>query len=97
MLPKAARGPHQPATQFLHLIGKLYATEVRERYSRMVLGKTKALLDEHLETTLPGGKLGQTLGYLGNQLSRYIENETWPICNNARENSIRPFVVGKKN
>ncbi|MCA7987885.1 transposase domain-containing protein, partial [Burkholderia vietnamiensis] len=28
---------------------------------------------------------------------RYVENATWPICNNACENSIRPFVVGRKN
>jgi transposase len=112
VLPKDARGAHQPATQFLHLIGRLYAAEqrareapqrclrLRQRYSRAVLGKIKALLEEHLETTLPGGKLGQALGYLGNQwpkLCRYIENETWPICNNACENSIRPFVLGRKN
>jgi transposase len=112
VLPKEAHGMHQPATQFLHLIGKLYAAEarareapqrcmrLRRRYSRVVLGQIKALLDQHLETTLPGGKLGQALGYLGNQwpkLCRYVENETWPICNNACENSIRPFVVGRKN
>ena len=77
---------HQPATQFLHLIGKLYAAEarareapqrcmrLRRRYSRVVLGQIKALLDQHLETTLPGGKLGQALGYLGNQLSNAISS-----------------------
>ncbi len=112
VLPKEAHGMHQPATQFIHLIGKLYAGEarareapqrcmrLRRRYSRVVLGQIKALLDQHLQTTLPGGKLGQALGYLGNQwpkLCRYVENETWPICNNACENSIRPFVVGRKN
>lgn len=112
VIPKEARGMHQPATQFLHLIGKLYAAEerarkapqrcmrLRRRYSRVVLGEIKKLLDQHLQTTLPGGKLGQALGYLGNQwpkLCRYVENATWPICNNACENSIRPFVVGRKN
>jgi len=101
VLPKEAHGMHQPATQFLHLIGKLYAAEararaapqrcmrLRRRYSRVVLAQIKALLGQHLETTLPGGKLGQALGYLGNQwpkLCRYVENETWPICNNACEN-----------
>jgi transposase len=112
VLPKEARAMHQPSTQFLHLIGKLYAAEararkaphrcarLRRRYSRVVLGQIKDLLDQHLETTLPSGKLGQALGYLGNQwpkLMRYVENEAWPICNNACENSIRPFVVGRKN
>jgi transposase len=28
---------------------------------------------------------------------RYVENEAWPICNNACENSIRPFVLGRNN
>ncbi|MGB8417658.1 IS66 family transposase [Paraburkholderia sp.] len=112
LLPKEARGMHQPATQFIHLIGKLYAAEerarkapqrcmrLRRRYSRVVLGQIRALLDQHLETTLLGGKLGQALGYLGNQwpkLCRYVEDETWPICNNACENSIRPFCLGRKN
>src|ERR1700753_1136107 len=43
---------------------------------------------------------GPDQGDLGNQwpkLCRYVENETWPICNNACENSTRPFVVGRKN
>ena len=113
VLPKEARGVHQPATQFIGLIGKLYAAEararkmgpqqrhrLRTRYSRKVLDAIKVLLDKYLETTLPGGKLGQALGYLGNQwpkLERYVENEAWAICNNACENLIRPFVVGRKN
>jgi hypothetical protein len=113
LLPKEARGVHQPAMQFLDLIGKLYAAEsrahemtalrravMRRRYSRVVLEKIKALLDQHLKTTLPSGKLGQALGYLSNQwpkLCRYVENGVWPICNNACENSIRPLVLGRKN
>ncbi|MEX3581685.1 MAG: transposase [Burkholderia sp.] len=46
------------------------------------------------------GKIRQALGYLGNQwpkLCRHIENEAWPICNQACEDSIRPFVLGSKN
>ena len=46
------------------------------------------------------GKLGQALGYLSGQwpkLCRYVENGLWPICNNACENSIRPFVISRKN
>ena len=115
LLPKQARGPHQPATQFLHLIGRLYAAEahakeadmtpqrrtvIRRRYSSKVLNRIRSLLDQYLETTLPSGKLGQALGYLNGQwpkLCRYVENGLWPICNNACENSIRPFVVGRKN
>jgi hypothetical protein len=47
----------------------------------VVLGQIKALLDQHLETTLPGGKLGQALGYLGNQ---------W-LCNFFSVKRIRRF------
>ncbi|MDE1010108.1 MAG: transposase, partial [Paraburkholderia fungorum] len=69
-LPKEARGRHQPASQFIHLIGKLYAAEshandkphwrarLRRRYSRAVLAQIKTLLDQHLETTAPKGLLG---------------------------------------
>ncbi|WP_429349635.1 IS66 family transposase [Paraburkholderia sp. Clong3] len=115
LLPKESRGPHQPATQFLLLIGRLYAAEarakeaemtpqrrtvLRRRYSSKVLNRIHTLLDQYLETTLPSGKLGQALGYLSGQwpkLCRYVENGLWPICNNACENSIRPYVIGRKN
>ena len=71
---------------------------MRRRYSRMVLQRIRDLLDQYLETTLPSGKLGQALGYLSGQwpkLCRYVENGLWPLCNNACENSIRPFVMGR--
>jgi len=111
VLPKEARGRHQPATQFIHLIGKLYLAEsraghnphrrvrLRRRYSRAVLTQIKTLLDHHLETTAPKGLLGKALHYLAGQwpkLNRYVENAAWPIDNNPCENSIRPFVTGRK-
>jgi hypothetical protein len=97
VVPKEARGVHQPSTQFIHLIGKLYAAEshaqkkpgwrarLRRRYSAAVLKEIKKLLDHHLETTAPSGKLGEALRYLAGQwpkLIRYVENEAWPIDNN---------------
>ena len=30
------------------------------------------------------------------ELTRYVGNADWPIDNNAAENAIRPFVVGRK-
>jgi hypothetical protein len=110
-LPKEVRGRHQPATQFIHLIGKLYAAEshasskphwrarLRRRYSRAVLTQIRTLLDQHLDTTAPKGLLGKALHYLANQwpkLNRYVENAAWPIDNNPIENSIRPFTVGRR-
>lgn len=111
VLPKNVRGPHQSATQFIRLIGKLYAAEsradlkpkrrarLRRRYSRVVLVQIKTLLDQQLATTAPSGLLGKALHYLAGQwpkLNRYIENEAWPIDNNPCENAIRPFVVGRR-
>jgi hypothetical protein len=29
-------------------------------------------------------------------LIRYVDNGQWPISNNACENAIRPFVVGRR-
>lgn len=110
-LPKEARGRHQPATQFIHLIGKLYAAEsradekphwrarLRRRYSRAVLTQIRTLLDEHLHTTLPKGLLGKALNYMAGQwpkLNRYVENPAWPIDNNPCENSIRPSCLGRR-
>lgn len=111
VLPKQVRGPHQPSTRFIGLIGKLYAAEaraegkayrrarLRRRYSCAVLAQIKALLDEYLATTAPSGLLGKALNYVAGQwpkLNRYVENETWPIDNNPCENAIRPFVVGRR-
>jgi len=111
VVPKAARGKDQLSTQFIHLIGKLYAAEsrtqnrpqrrarIRRRYSSRVLRAIKALVDQTLDMTAPSGALGKALTYLVNQwpkLIRYVENGTWPIDNNACENAIRPFVIGRK-
>jgi transposase len=111
VVPKAARGKHQISTRFIHLIGQLYAAEsrtqkhlhrrarIRRRYSAHVLAAIKALLDETIDTTAPSGALGTALTYLAGQwpkLTRYVENGIWPIDNNSCENSIRPFVIGRK-
>jgi transposase len=111
VVPKKLRGTHQVPTQFIRLIGKLYAAEaradlkpkrrarLRRRYSRAVLERIRALLEQHLATTTPSGLLGKALHYLAGQwpkLNRYIEHEAWPIDNNPCENAIRPFVVGRR-
>lgn len=111
-LPKQARTAEQPATQFIHAIGKLYAAEarvrqsmperrlrLRVRYSTRVLKYIEQLLLKHLHAVAPASLLGKALNYLSSQwprLTRYIENGNWPIDNNLCENAIRPFVVGRK-
>jgi transposase len=111
-LPKQARSPQQPASQFIHAIAKLYAAEararqstperrqrLRQRYSARVLKNIEELLLKHLHAVTPNSLLGKALNYLNSQwpkLTRYIGNGNWPIDNNLCENAIRPFVVGRK-
>ncbi len=113
VIPKEVRGPHQLATLFIAAIAELYAVEsrarnlplekrqhLREEHSRPVLAKIKELLLCHLHSVVPNSLLGKALHYLSSQwpkLIRYVENGTWPIDNNPCENSIRPFVVGRRN
>ena len=111
-LPKAMRADH-PVTEFLQRIGGLFAVEaqtremkpdqrqrVRDERSRPLLGELEALLLQHLHTVLPRSAFGKALHYLHGQWSklvRYVKNGTWPISNNPCENSIRPFVIGRRN
>ena len=114
VLPKNARTPQQPATQFVELIAKLYAVESRARnlgmdalqrlhqrkeHSVPVIEAIKTLLLAHLHAVVPGSALGKALHYFSSQwpkLVRYVEDGSYPIDNNPCENSIRPFVIGRK-
>lgn len=113
VIPKAARSPEQPATQFIAAIAELYAVEARAREmkvaergklrqerSRPILARIEGLLQRHLHAVAPNSLLGKALHYLAGQwpkLSRYVDNGAWPIDNNLCENAIRPFVVGRRN
>ena len=112
-LPKSARGPDQPATQFIAAIAELYAIEsrakgmtsvergkLRSEKAPPVLAKIEDLLHRHLHSIVPSSLLGKALHYLEGQwrkLVRYAENGAWPIDNNPCENAIRPFVIGRRN
>ena len=65
-----------------------------------VLTEIEALLLRHLHSVLPGSLPGKALHYTASQwpkLTRFVEDGNCPIDNNACENSIRPFCVGRKN
>ena len=112
-LPKSARTSEQPATQILKLIAKLYEVEqdakeqsaARRRDARVqrsapVLAQIEALVASHQHTALPQSALGKALHYTAGQwskLTRYVQDGRWPIDNNACENAIRPFVIGRRN
>jgi len=72
----------------------------RQQYSVAVLDRIQALLLAHLHAVVPGSALGKALHYLSAQwpkLARFVQDGSYPIDNNACENSIRPFVVGRRN
>lgn len=74
--------------------------QLRQEKARPILAKIKAMLDSLNEQTPPQGLLGKAVGYALGQwerLTRYVESGMLHADNNLAENSIRPFVVGRKN
>ena len=107
------KGKVGKADQALALIQKLYAIEktasdktTAERYasrqsqSTLIIDKLKQWMDKTLANTPPKSDIGKAVSYLHNQwprLIRYVDDGEYPIDNNRAENSIRPFVIGRKN
>lgn len=97
----------------LALIQKLYKVEkavrtataaerfaYRQQQARPVLDKLRDWLDETLPNVPPQSATGKALNYLHNEwkkLRRYLDDGRLEIDNNGAENTIRPFVVGRKN
>ncbi len=97
----------------LVLIQKLYRVEQQarkltadERYAQRqkqaqpILGEMRAWLDDALPQVPPTSATGKALNYLHNEwdkLIRYLDDGRLEIDNNATENAIRPFVLGRKN
>jgi transposase len=74
--------------------------EQRQLHSVPVLQRIEALLLANIHVVLPGSLLGKALHYMSSQWSKlklYVTAGEYPIDNNACENSIRPFVIGRKN
>jgi transposase len=72
----------------------------RQLHSVPVLEQLQALALQHLHGVLPGSLLGKALHYLTAQwpkLARFVDDGRYPIDNNACENAIRPFVIGRRN
>lgn len=101
------------ANEALQLIGQLYGVEheakamtVEQRYqhrqqkSLAVLQQLRDWLNTNRNQVLPKGLTGKAIAYLErnwDKLSVYTEDGCLPIDNNACENAIRPFVIGRKN
>ncbi|MCB2183771.1 MAG: IS66 family transposase [Desulfobulbaceae bacterium] len=73
---------------------------LRQEQAKPILEKMKAWLMERKSKVTPSSLFGQAVHYCLNQwhrLSNYIESGNAAIDNNAAENGIRPFVIGRKN
>ena len=108
--PKGTSGKPEQALSYIQklfrLETKIKSATTTEKYQARqqeaipILAALKKWLDKSLKHPVKSAKLSKALTYLNNQwpkLIRYTENGAWPIDNNLAENSIRPFVVGRKN
>jgi len=107
------KGKTGKADQALAYIQQLYRVEkfikdqtenekfqARQQQSQAILDKLKHWLDKSLSQVPPKTALGKALYYLDSQWQRlinYMRSGDYPIDNNAAENAIRPFVIGRKN
>ena len=74
--------------------------EQRQSQAVPVIDEFKQWLDARVEKVPPKSLLGKAINYTLNEwdrLVRYTENGIIRPDNNAVENAIRPFVVGRKN
>lgn len=72
----------------------------RQEKSVPVLNKLHVWLENSLEQVPPTTAVGKALSYLHNEwdkLIHYLDDGRLEIDNNAAENAIRPFVIGRKN
>jgi len=72
----------------------------RQEKAVPVLNKLKTWLEASLEQVPPTTAVGKALNYLHNEwakLIHYLDDGRLEIDNNAAENTIRPFVIGRKN
>jgi transposase len=72
----------------------------RQEKSKPILDEFHRWLLKRSTQTPPKGLLGKAISYALRQWDRlvgYLQDGRLPIDNNAAENSIRPFVVGRKN
>ncbi|NOZ66655.1 MAG: IS66 family transposase [Alphaproteobacteria bacterium] len=74
--------------------------KMRQEKAKPILTEFKKWLTKKSTQTPPKGLLGKAVSYTLKQWDRlvgYLENGHLTIDNNMAENSIRPFVIGRKN
>ncbi len=99
--------------QMLKLIQALFAIErkakdlpaterltLRQAESAPLLHEICVCADAWSQEVLPRGSVGQAVNYLRNQwrpLTRFVDDATIPLDNNASERAMRHVVIGRKN
>lgn len=72
----------------------------RQARSRAIIGRIGERLDAAVAGRLPAADLGHAIDYTRRrwrQLTRFLDHGWLPIDNNAAENALRPWAVGRKN
>jgi len=72
--------------------------KLRDEKARPVWDELRRWLDRVRNNAPPSTKIGKALGYLDNQwdtLIRVLDDGRLEVDNNACENAIRPFVIGR--
>ena len=75
------------------------ALALRQRHSKWRIDRFREFLDKSFPVTPPQSATGRALQYANNDwtaLNVCLRNGAVPLDNNACENSIRPFVIGRK-
>jgi len=74
--------------------------EFRREHSLPLLQEFRSWLEGRVGTTPPTGLLGKAMNYALKQWNRlvvYVNDPYVGLDNNAAENAIRPFAIGRKN
>jgi transposase len=74
--------------------------ELRRRESAPLVEEIRSRADTWSVEVLPRSAVGQAVGYLLNQwrpLTRFLDDPTLPLHNNASERAMRHVVIGRKN
>ena len=74
--------------------------ELRQNESKEVLDDFYTYLESLKPTTLPQSLLGKAIKYAENQkeyLSNFLKDPRIQLSNNLAEQSVKPFVIGRKN
>lgn len=110
---KASNHRQSAAGKAKLLIAKLYEIEMgskalsdeeklttRQQFSKPVVDDFFEYIHSMLSKVPPKSLLGKALNYAASNqtlLIRFLDNPILPLDNNAAENAIRPFAVGRKN